>query len=461
MPAVTPPPLSERPAQDPAQPLRYVAIGGGSSPDNTEVSLEQDLALAQQALPGPGALLFAGGRDSLSVRTVSDQPATDELLVRLGELFAPRVEHRSQFRAPQLQAGPASLAAVRAELTAALSHGDGPLLVYIAAHGEQGDQARDNAVVLWGGGSLSVEALARLQAAHPRPLRLISASCFSGGFAELAFAGADPANGPARAPRCGLFAGTWDRETSGCDPDPDRRNQEGYSLHLLQALRGRDRDGTPLRSGELDLDGDGHISLLEAHTRAVIAAESIDVPTTTSERYLRAVQTRPEGRLERALLPEVAAVIDRLGARLGLPSERAARARWDEADRRLNQLDQRLDDSDQRAQRSFGELSARLLARWPVLDDPYHPQFAPTLARDREQIEHALADWPEAQRYAAEQREQDEQEARYERAEVDEALVTRLLRAYETLGLASALHARGGPQWAYYRRLLSCERFVP
>src|SRR4029077_2773259 len=97
------------------------------------------------------------------------------------------------------------------------------------------------------------------------------------------------ANGPAGSVRCGLFASTWDREASGCDPDPDRREQESYPLHFLHALRAEDRDGHPLNRDDLDLDHDGTISLLEAHTRARIMDASIDVPTTTSERWLRGV----------------------------------------------------------------------------------------------------------------------------------------------------------------------------
>ncbi|MFI5306670.1 MAG: hypothetical protein ACHQ53_04910 [Polyangiales bacterium] len=454
------------PAAPPAQALAppaevaFVAIGGGATPDSTEVSLEQDLALAEQALPGPGVSLFAGGQDSQSVRVLDDAPVADELLVRLGELFQPRVDHRSRYRAPSLHAAAASLQAVEAQLVAAFSRGSAPLLVYVAAHGQQGEHARDNSVVLWGGQGLSVSRLAELHEAHPRPLRVISASCYSGGFAELAFAHADEAAGPARAPRCGLFAGTWDRETSGCDPDPDRRKQEAYSLHLLQALRGRDRDGAVLRGGELDLDADGRVSLLEAHARATIAAESIDVPTTTSERYLRAVQHRKAASDPR-LLPEMAAVVERLGARLGLRDERAARERLQQVSARLRELEERADRADDQADASFGELSARLLGRWPALGDAYHPDFAATLARDRHEIERALDDWPEAQRHAGDLREQEEQEGRVERVEVEEALLTRLLRAYETLAYAAALRARGGPEWAYYKRLLACERTVP
>jgi hypothetical protein len=441
---------------------RYLAIGGGATPESTEVSLEQNLELAQHVLSGPGSLLFAGGQGSISVRTLSAPPAADPLLVRLGDLFNPRQGRHSEYRATTLEAEDASLDSVEAALLVALGRGakeTRPLLLFISAHGQQGDEPRDNSVVLWGGQSWSVARLAALHEQRPRPLLVVAASCYSGGFAELAFQGADAQLGPARAPRCGLFAGTWDRETSGCDPDPDRRSQEGYSLHVLQALRGRDRDGNALPLAALDLDGDKQVSLLEAHTRASVAAISIDVPTTTSERYLRQVQEKPVPP-DYSFVPEQARVIEALGARLGLRSEAQVNERWSKLDRQLSQLAARVDRAEDDVQVAYAALSGKLLARWPVLDDAYHPDFAATLERDHEPIARTLTTSAEARRYQHAQRALERVDLDYQRAEVDEAVLTRLKRAHETAGLATALRARGGASFAYYQKLLTCERSV-
>jgi hypothetical protein len=442
--------------------LRYLAIGGGSFPESSEVSLEQNLELARQVLPGPGVLLFAGGPGSFGVRTqVDDEGAhDDDLLQRLGDVFMPRSGRRSRYRSSELGAEPATLVEVEARLTAALRAGDAPLLVLIATHGDQGEHAADNRALLWGGEGLTPRRLAELHEAAPRPLRLLVASCFSGGFAELAFERADERAGASKAPRCGLFAGTWDRETSGCDPDPERRNQEGYSLHLLQALRARDRTGAALPLRDLDYDGDGRISLLEAHVWTSIAGQSIDVPTTTSERYLRAVQAQ-KGRAEPAAQPEHAVMVTRLSARLGLGDEAAAVARWRVLDARLGELDQRVTEAQDEADRRYGTLAASLLGRWPVLDDPYHAEFAALLARERTAIDVALRDSAEANAYRAAEDGLAELEHARAALEVEEAVVLRLVRAHETLRLAGALHARGGPRWAAYQQLLACERFTP
>ncbi len=452
-------PDKQKPGDAPSH-LRYLAIGGGATPESTEVSLEQDLRFAEQVLPGPGRLLFAGGADAMSVRTLD--PTIDEgsLLSRLGSLFSPRNGRTSRYRKTALNAGPATLDRLERELGRALADGKDPLLVYIAAHGEQGDVARNNHVVLWGGEALGIQRLAKLQAGHRRPLRLVIASCFSGGFAELAFEDADPKQGITQAPRCGLFAGTWDRETSGCDPNPDQRAQESYSLHMLHALRREDRDGKPLAKGEVDFDGDGKVTLLEAHTRARIASTSIDVPTTTSERYLREVQ-KSKSKPEASLLPEDAAVVAQLGARLGLLTQDAVEQRFRSLERTLDQVDAELALAEEALNHAHALVSGLLLGRFPVLDDPYHPDFATTIATNAAAIQQLLDASVEAKAYASAQEHVDDLDERFAVLQVQDSVVLRLTRAYETLQLAAALKAQGGANLQHYKQLLACERGMP
>lgn len=442
-------------------PLRFLALGGGPTPESNEVSLEQDIALLRRALPAPGVVLFAGGSGSPSVRELDPSPKGDRVRTALGDLFAPRTGRQSRYRTPSFDAERATLENVEARLTAALSEGDQPLFMYIAAHGDQGTDPKSNSVALWGGRALSVAALAELHERHLRPLRLVATSCFSGGFGELAFAGADAAAAsPSTVPRCGLFAGTADRETSGCDPNPNRRAQESYALHLVHALSGKRRDGAPLGPGVADYAGDGAVGLLDAHTWARIAAVSFDVPTTTSERWLRQVEPGSAA-IDRALLPEEAAVIDQLGAALGLKGEHAVEQRWAELDRQLGSLQSAIDRAEEELAERVADEATLLLERWPVLDDPFHPEFDDTFREHRLAIERLLTASPEAR-----ERTRAEQRARvlYDQLDavaVQEARVLRLLRSHETLHKAAALLKRGGPAADHYRALLACERAAP
>jgi hypothetical protein len=449
----------------PAAPLqgppRFLAIGGGPTPESNEVSLEQDIDLVRRTLPGPGSVLFAGGSGSVSVRELDPTPKGDPLMLALGDLFAPRSGRQSRYRRPRFAADVATLSNVELRLGEALAHDAAPLVVYFAGHGDRGPEAKGNSMALWGSGALSVERLAELHERQRRSLRLVATSCFSGGFADLAFARADASAGqPSTVPRCGMFAGTWDRETSGCDPNPDRREQESYALHFVHALTGARRDGTPLPAGALDFDGDGAIGLLDAHTYARIEALSFDVPTTTSERWLRRVETGSAPITESAS-PEDAAVVERLGAALGLRNEHTALSRWNELDRQMSELEAALDAAEDELGAREADLGSVLLSRWPVLDDPFHPDFPSALDKNRDAIERALGEAPETVARSVAKERVSTLYDRIGSLAVEEARVFRLRLAYETLHKAAALLARGGAPAKYYAALRACERAAP
>ncbi|PCC71653.1 hypothetical protein SAMN02745121_01196 [Nannocystis exedens] len=447
----------ELPANLP-EPLRWLAIGGGATPEFNQVSIEQDLLLAQEVFGAGGALLFAGGPGSHGVQVEDAEPRGDPLLAALADLFAPRGGRAATYR--PTQSSPIA-AATRDNAIAAVKQAvaqPGSLLrLYLAGHGERGDPPNQGGLGLWGQTSLRVADLAEVLDAAARPVQVVATSCFSGAFADLVFARGEQAAGPAPTIRCGLFAATAEREASGCDPNPDRAAQEGYALHFLNALRGRDRGGEPLPATQLDLDGDGTISPLEAHARARIAGQGIDVPTTTSERWLyAAAPTR--GKSRPPALPEEDAVIAALSAALGLTREGEVAAALEHVLADTSAAYERLDAASGRADEAYRATAAELLARFPVLDDPWHPDFAATLTRHRAEIE-ALLDTSAA--YAGFRAAGEESAAA--QAEVAELLarsarLERLLRALRVRILAGRLKGRGGPAWARYEALLACER---
>src|SRR5690606_28190234 len=137
---------------------------------------------------------------------------------------------------------------------------------------------------------------------------------------------------------------------------------------------------------------------LEAHARARVHGEGIDVPTTTSERWLRAVAPR-RGRSRAAELPEEAAVIAGLAQALGYTGREAqAAGDLEYVLRDMSDAHDRLDAASAREDEAYRAAAAELLARFPVLDDPWHPDFAPTLAEHHDEIARVVADSP---RFAA------------------------------------------------------------
>lgn len=441
-------------------------VAGGAFPDSNQVQMEQDAALAIRVLRKPQRVLFGGGAESRSVQVrdgaASSAPPTLER--RLAAILAPRPGRDAEYRVTELPVdAPARRADVVRELERALEgRDDVPLDVFVATHGLPGPTPVEGALDLWAATPLRVNELARIldEGDHTEPARFVITACYSGSFAEIVFQGADPYSGPAQTPRCGLFATTWDLEASGCDPDPTRRRQEGYALHMLHALEGRDRDGDPLPSAALDIDGDGEVSLLEAHTRARIAGRGIDVPTTTSERWLREVAPS-HGDVRAVELPAERAVIDALGEATGLEDARAASHALVDVETRSSAALAREESAAAEEQRAYYDLLAELLSRWPELDDPWHPDFRSTLETNRDAIRSFLDTHETSLAWHEARSELDAHvDARNDLA-LERALVERLWRAYETIELARRLRAVGGAEWAVFEELRACERSVP
>jgi hypothetical protein len=438
---------------------RWIALVGGAEPASTQVSLAQDAELVRAILGEDGALFFGGGSGTfVQVRSAADeQERPPTLRQRLADLFDPRDRAVRYVPGPRAD-GPATPAVFFAAFDA-LRGSDEPWTFVLAGHGEGGETPLDSVFHLWGGEMLAVSDLAEELDALARPTRLVVTSCFGGGFAEVVFTAGSSERGVAEPLRCGVFATSFDREASGCDPDPMRAAQESYAIHFWHALRGEDRAGNPLA---VELDDDGTIGLLEAHTQARIASRSLDVPTTTSERFLAHtadllelpdVPADPE-------LPELRAearVVRELGAAIDAQNEAEARRRLERAEHVLENEEVALSEVEARADDAFYALRIRVLERLPIADDPWHPELDAALLADHVGLLALLRESPEGIEHAAAMEALDAAQARVDEARVESAVRWRLLQAWEALALASALRAHGGPSWETFRELRACE----
>jgi hypothetical protein len=439
---------------------KWLAVGGGAWPEATQVQIEQDIGLATDVLGDGGVVLFGAGAGAPVVQVQRPGVERDRVGIALSDLFAPRGGRDATYRAPKIHVdAEATATRVLSALERALAGGDDPLLVYVAGHGEIGQTAKDNRVSLWAGSSITAMELARAVDRGARPVRFVVTTCFSGGFAELAFTGADETAAAPDVARCGLFASTWDLEASGCDPNPDRGAQEGYALHFLGALQGRDRDGGELPIATLDLDGDGAVGLLDAHTRVRIASKGVEVPTTTSERWLRARAPTSGAQVE-IDVPEEDAVIAALGRQLGL-DEDAAAPKLAALEASIEQAQLEVDRTRAAEDEAYRAAAAELLARWPILDDPWHPDFANTFRGQRDAIGGVLDRSEHWAAYVAAREAAGVAAAKHADLAAEAAPVERLVRAIETKALAERLAAVRGPAFETWERLRTCERWTP
>jgi hypothetical protein len=444
--------------------IDWIAAGGGPTPEYNQLSVEDDLALFAETLGADrGLLLFAGGPGTRSVQVLDDAPRGDELGAELGSFFDARDGRDSHYRPTRLALhGPATVSGTLGAIERALATGSAPLTVFLAGHGIAGETPADAELLMWGDEPLTPAALAEALDRTPpaRVVRVVITSCYSGGFGELVYRGARAELGPTETDRCGFFAAPWDLPASGCDPDPDRAVHEGYAIHFLAALRGQDRQGRDARTS-LDLDHDGRISLLEAHTRAVIASTSLDVPTTTSETWLRAVAPA-RGPENPYALPEADAVVAAMAELTGLVgSEQRGRAELLRRRDAMAAITAELTSLDEQEASAYRAASAALLSRWPMLDDPWHPDFRATLDDEHDAIAAFFEGAPEMLAWREARALVDALEQRLDDGRVEAARYERLVRALDDRALAARLHAQGGAAWQRYERLLRCERGSP
>lgn len=441
--------------------VAWIAAGGGPTPEYNQLSVEDDLGLFADTLGADrGLLYFAGGPGTRSVQVLDVAPRGDEIARGIADFFDARDGRDAHYRTTRLALhGPATVGATLGALERALASGEGPLTVFLAGHGTAGEAPGDAALLMWGDESLTPAALAETLDRAPagRTARIVITSCYSGGFGEIAYRGGRPELGPAETDRCGFFAAPWDLQASGCDPDPDRAVHEGYAIHFLAALRGKDRQGRDALAS-LDLDHDGHVSLREAHARAVIASTSLDVPTTTSETWLRTAAPA-HGAEKPYAVPEVDAVVTAMAQRTGLVGrETRARAELVRRHDAMARLADELVAIDEDEASAYRAASAALLSRWPVLDDPWHPDFHVTLAREHDAIAAFFDGAPEMLTWREARARIEALDQRADDERVDAAPYERLVRALDNRLLAARLHAQGGAAWEHYVRVLACER---
>jgi hypothetical protein len=450
-----------------------VIVSGGGAPPSNAVAHEKNVLFVQRTLrraglaPGDVFTYVSVGKEPLAdVSYVSAVPQDRWELAVLDRLFG-RGGIDLAFRHHQVT--DVTGAAARADIVrglrqsaAGLQAGD-RLLVYATDHGQRNDaDLDDNFVVLWGEDKLAVRDV-REALAPQRAGRVVGvfAQCYSGAFATLAF---DPKSKTATAQdRCVFAATLAPREAAGCTPEIDEADYDDYTTRFFAALYGVDRLGRT--SPIADYDGDGRVSFAEAHAYAVSTEDTIDVPVKSSELFLERAGVAPAGDWGAALA--AAGPADRMAwknlqSRLDVPARApleavatglaAARSRLQQAHARRAAADAPLAAAEE-------ALRTALLDRWPVIDTPYHPQFAATLGNGAA-IRAFLAQSRDFGRWQELSGQLNASDQEIGDLQLDEALWLRAERAARHVLRAARVRAHPALA-ASYERLRSCEATVP
>jgi hypothetical protein len=398
----------------------FLVIGGGYEPAGNQVSLEKNVLLLNALLgeiystAPPIDLLFSDGedpaRDLQFVIPDSDLPQANLLLARimrqtdaLGETY-----RSHNLPSPHRAANRSNLDAWFNSQGKLLKSGD-RLILYVTAHGGEAPKNDDQNTVLylWKHEEIRMKELAKLLDSLPDGVKvvLIMVQCYSGGFANLAFANGNPANGPTRADICGFFATTHDRPAAGCTPDIDEQNYHEYSTYFWEAIRRRTRTGDPIRRNP-DLDADGTVSFAEAHAYALLESVTVDLSIKTSDAFLRSFsRTGPSlwsPETDYSALLEKASTLDRavllgLSSELGLSAPNRfdeARQKADATDQSKKQLDRDRRDATAALRRTALAIERELTSRWPELKNRWNPQVVDLLTKDADTVVTAITSHP-------------------------------------------------------------------
>ena len=463
-----------------ASATRYLIVGGGTSPFDTQVSIEEHIRRAAGIVEAQGRrsraiVLFGPGEGRTPAVKLAEHPGHEDdladLLARILEFDRDRGMTWRPTEIPDLD-GPSTKEKLRALMTAPGE--SGRTLLYLAGHGFRSRRRGAVSVGLWDRARISPLDLSRWldKLGDNYQFVAIMTQCYGGAFGRILFEHADEGAALVGADRCAFFAAPPDFVASGCTPEAGRRHPDDYSTWFLGAIEGRRSDGGPLPS-DPDLDRDGRVSLDEAHGFARLYDGTLDVPTSSSEYVIRALAERfeplegvdlglPYGELVGRARPVERRVIEGLAERLGVRGDSAAplEARY-HADRlwaERERLEDRLDEVEERWDESRQAIEEALLDRWPWLKNPLHPHFGRVLEADGEAIADFIRTHEAYRDLESASGEAGDLRARIRALERAWAPWERLARAMETIVLEARVRARGSPD--EIRRLdaiLACE----
>ncbi len=390
----------------------WLIIGGGSRPTSNQFSLESNFLYYQRLLDQtdlPSVLrhfLFAdGGTDQrdLQYRLDEDQLSEqDRMRLTLAQIMGQTNEILNRYRANQVPdlAGPASREQIHGwfdEKADQLQSGD-RVFIYFTGHGIGGtdDDKHNTTMQLWDSNSAyRMYELADQFDKLPADVQIIMlmVQCHSGGFAHIIFNDGKPANGLAEQTRIGFFATIPERLAAGCSPSVDEANFQEYSSYFWAGLFGENRIGQPVQTP--DFNGDGRVSLAEAHAHVLLTSRTIDIPITTSDALLRQYSTIQGDDVlgedtDYSLIrdhaePHQAAVLDGLSDMLELTgSDRIAQAqrKAQAIEQQREDLAEQRDELRQSHNRHRRRIANSLLHTWPELRNAWHPVLPELLETD-------------------------------------------------------------------------------
>lgn len=444
-----------------ADDLRVLIVGGGPEPSQNQVSIESNVRYMLKILPAGSVatVLFADGNRQNETVVFEEKtrpfPPGERILKLLLQNRAAAAPTVHRYRAPSLSQMDGGLS--RAELSSAfekLPQREGETaksyLLYFTGHGRQARNRdlNNNIFDLWAKETVSVRELAAHLSQLPKesPVTLVMVQCYSGAFANLLFEGGDPAGPTTERDLAGFFATVRERVAAGCTPELNEAEYHDFTSYFFAAMAGYDRIGRTVKGA--DYNRDGRVGMDEAYCYTLIHNTSIDVPTCTSDLFLRRFVTMPDEEIfktsytkmlswatpaQRAALESLARSLKLTGDDRGQTAYR--RMRGPEPDR---SAENPLGSARRRYSRAYQDARKELFTRWPALETPRIAGFEEA----RAEASKTLADLPKTSVFQelleAETALTAAENEDYKR-EIEEARLMRFVRLFKTVTLTHIL----------------------
>lgn len=485
---------------------RILTFGGGSSPQNSQASLEQNVLYFRRVLTELKLgdvrqdVFFTDGNKSARTVQVRGAPSPAlEARQAVATLFGDDADDlQLRFRPPAIPSviGPSTPGAIGNwfDTSGKAMRPSERLLIYFTGHGapirrraggggRRGNPGASSAILptgtlleTWNNTAISTkDFILQLDKLNPRTdVTLVMVQCFSGGFANVIYNEGDPAKGFSRAHRCGFFSTIATRPAAGCTADIDGDDYQEFSTAFFAALCGKTRAGAPIERP--DYDHDGVTTFTEAFTYVLLTSNTIDIPMTTSDQLLRdrsrlskggivgegIGRTEPDfSTLLAAATPSQKAALEGLSSQLGLSGEQrmaAARRLASDLERERRDAQKATRDAESEMNNQRNQIRAALVQRWPEFAVRWHPETETLLANNRSYILEMIQNHPSFKSYDDARNKRDRASDRDETLERKWVKVQRLLARAETVMLAENLEKVASPETVeFYKDLVARE----
>jgi hypothetical protein len=463
----------------------FLTIGGGYSPTGNQISLEKNVQLfstfLEETYPERPEhyIYFSDGKgDGRDLQFIPREfPRVNELLAQINNQSS---NLKYQYRNHEIQnvrggSNKQQLDDWFQKEGSGLSAGD-RLVIYVTAHGGKStdkDAKENSRLHLWNGQSIDVKQFREWleQIDSEVPIIVVMVQCYSGGFSNMIFEAGDASQGQPNRPWCGFYATVPDRVAAGCTPDTREENYHEYSTYLMEALRGRTRLGEPVE--QPDFDGNGIITLDEAHAYVLIHSKTIDISMKTSDQYLRKIELAGlndgdklddnssfDFLLEHATLNQ-ATVLRALSEELGLQGDRradAARALGKRMESQKKAAEQQRRQISKDLQQAARALRGAISLRWPELANAWNPAAQTLMHEEGELILQAIEGHSSFGKFMELRQKMAQVNAEAMNADRRWVKCQRLIRTLESVALAGNLQEAGSlEQQEAYQRLIDLE----